>query len=402
MKANVASRNDLRALPRQWSLGIVAAGIAVLYFGSTVPTPLYPLYRSEWGISEFAVTGIYAIYVIGNLGVLFLFGRLSDQIGRRRSAIVALGANLVSSACFLIAAGAGWLLAARVLNGFAAGLGAGALTAWFAELEPDRARAASAAAAANLAGLAAGAVVAGALAEHAPWPLRTSWALHLALIATTIVLLHRVPDTVLEPARRLKDVSLRPRIGVPRGLRLAFAAPAATAFTAFALGGFYAALVPGMLGHALHVSNVLIVGGVVALFFAVAAIMAIASLNWRSRSAVVGALSLYLPALVLLVAAERERSMPLLILATVIAGAAMALGYRGSLQTVNELAPEERRAEVLSSYLIACYMGNSLPVIGVGLLALAISPAGAHAVFAAVLIALAVSALLVEWKLRKH
>ena len=220
----------------------------------------------------------------------------------------------------------------------------------------------------------------------------------LALIGTMIVLLRRVPDTVLEPTRRLEDLALRPRIGVPRSLWLAFAAPAATAFTAFALGGFYAALVPGLLGHALHVTNVFVVGAIVAAFFAVAALTAVASRNWHSRPAVFGALALYLPALLLLVASERARSMPLLLVATVIAGAAMALGYRGSLQRVNELAPEDQRAEVLSSYLIACYSGNSLPVIGVGLLALAWSAEAAHALFAAVLIVLALAALAVEWR----
>jgi len=44
----------------------------------------------------------------------------------------------------------------------------------------------------------------------------------------------------------------------------------------------------------------------------------------------------------------------------------IGLGYRGSLQVVNEIAPSRRRAELVSSYLFTCYASVSLPVIGIG------------------------------------
>ena len=55
---------------------IAVLGLAALYVGSTLPTPLYPLYRREFGFSELMVTAIYASYVIGNLTVLFALGHL--------------------------------------------------------------------------------------------------------------------------------------------------------------------------------------------------------------------------------------------------------------------------------------------------------------------------------------
>lgn len=80
------------------------------------------------------------------------------------------------------------------------------------------------------------------------------------------------------------------------------------------------------------------------------------------------ALALLWIGLGLLMLAEARHSMALLIAAAIVTGAAQAVGYRGSLQIINEIAPEEQRAEVLSSYLLVNYVGNSLPVIGVGLL----------------------------------
>lgn len=154
----------------QRPLWIAATAIGLLYVGSTLLTPLYPIYRREFHFSELVVTVIYAVYVVGNLAVLFLFGRLSDQVGRRPTTLIAIGITCFSTLLFLFAGSVVWLFPARVLNGFAAGLGAGALTAWIAELEPrgDRARAAMVASAANLGGLAFGALLAGVLAQFAP------------------------------------------------------------------------------------------------------------------------------------------------------------------------------------------------------------------------------------------
>jgi hypothetical protein len=86
--------------------------------------------------------------------------------------------------------------------------------------------------------------------------------------------------------------------------------------------------------------------------------------------------------------------MTFLVAATAPAGLAAALGYRGSLEVTNELAPDDQRSEVVSSYIIALYLGNSLPVIGIGALARLTSPLLAHIVFA-IAIALSAAAALV-------
>ena len=69
------------------AIGAVAAMIAVLFAGSTILTPLYVIYQQKWGFSPITLTLIYAVYVIGNIGALFFFGRISDQIGRRRASL---------------------------------------------------------------------------------------------------------------------------------------------------------------------------------------------------------------------------------------------------------------------------------------------------------------------------
>jgi len=166
------------------------------------------------------------------------------------------------------------------------------------------------------------------------------------------------------------------------------------AFAAFALGGFFSALVPGLITKELHISNVAVVGGVVTLFFTVAGVTAALSGKLTSWTAMFSGAVCVFPAVALLVCAEVFRSITLLIVAGVVGGAAMALSYRGSLQVVNEVSPQEKRAEVVSAYLLMCYLGNSLPVLGVGLLTTILEPQRAHEIFAAVVAALALAAIL--------
>jgi uncharacterized membrane protein YbhN (UPF0104 family) len=84
--------------------------------------------------------------------------------------------------------------------------------------------------------------------------------------------------------------------------------------------------------------------------------------------------------------------------ATLISGIAIGVGFRASLQIVNEIAPEAHRAEIVSSYLLVCYTANSLPVIGIALLSLTISAPAAHLAFALLLALLAVIACATGWK----
>ncbi len=215
------------------------------------------------------------------------------------------------------------------------------------------------------------------------------------MLAAVIAMLVRAPETIGKPIRSMRALSLKPRIGVPSGIRVQFIAPAAMAFIAFALGGFYAALAPGLLIRQLGESDVAVIGGIVALFFVSASVTVVATRSLANRPALFAASALVWAGLALLLAADALRSMALVVAASIVGGAAMALAYRSSLGIVNAIAPEDRRAELVSSYLLVCYSANALPVIGVGLITGAIGATNAHRALAAVLAALALVACVI-------
>lgn len=367
-----------------------------MFFGVTLPSPLYPLYEKAFGFGGVTLTLVYAVYVLGNLIALLFFGRLSDQIGRRAVMLPAAAIGIASTLAFWFADGTVWLFFGRALSGLATGLAAATLTAWIAELEPrgDRGAAAVVATAANFFGSAVSPVVSGALAVAVPQEaLRLPFAVYIVLLIASGIAVLWPRETVTDPVRTLTDISLRPRVGVPSQIRTAFVSPAVTAFALFALVGFYAALIPSLLAAGLHETSPLVAGAIVGELFFVSTIAIVATGSWSSRAAMLGGLALLFPSLALLVAAELTRSLPLLAGATAVAGVAAALGYRGSLELVNRIAPDDRRAELVASYQIAMYCGNSLPVIGVGLLSAGAGAVTAHAVFAGVIGVLAAGAL---------
>jgi hypothetical protein len=129
--------------------------------------------------------------------------------------------------------------------------------------------------------------------------------------------------------------------------------------------------------------------------FVVAALTTMLARNIKSRAAMLSAPTLFPPCLGLLVYADLSQSMLLLLAAAAAGGIAASLGYRRSLQVVNGIAPSDKRGEMVSSYFLFAFAGNSLPVIGVGLLSAKASPGAAQIVFAVVIAVLAAIGLMV-------
>src|SRR5947209_12476785 len=164
----------------RWRLGRPAAfaasayAFAVTMLGTTLPPPLYSLYRERFGFSELMITVIFATYAAGVIAALLLVGRLSDEIGRRPVLLPGLAFSALSAVAFLLAQGLAPLLIGRVLSGISAGIFTGTATAMLVDLAPpDRpGRGTLVATAANMLGLGCGPLLAGLLAQYASDPLR--------------------------------------------------------------------------------------------------------------------------------------------------------------------------------------------------------------------------------------
>jgi MFS family permease len=384
---------------RRFGFAAAAFALAVAMLGTTLPTPLYALYREQFGFSELMITVIFATYAAGVIASLVLFGRLSDQIGRRRVLLPGIGLSALSAVCFLTATGLPLLLAGRLLSGLSAGIFTGTATATLIDLAPtgQRGRATLVASMANMGALGSGPLLTGLLSQWAGSPLRLAFWVDLALLVPAAIGIWAMP----EPVASTRRAQLRPQaLRVPREMRSIFIEAALAGFAGFAVLGLVTAVTPDFLGQELGVTSRAIVGLVVFGLFAASLAGQVALEFIPERAAIpsgAGALIVGMGSLALSLAVS---SLTLLVLGVVIAGFGQGLSFRGGLTEVNEHSPAADRGAVASSFFVVMYVAISLPVIGVGVLAQAVGLRAAGLTFAALVAALSAGVLI--WVARTH
>ena len=390
--AHISATHPRRAeLQGTAALVVVASLLGVAFGLSTMVTPLYLLYQKQFGFSRITLTLIYAVYVVGNIAALLLFGRLSDSVGRRLTALGAIALLIVATFVFLFASGVASLYVARVLSGLGIGVASGTANAWLAEFVGGaRARAATIGTSSNFLGLGVAALASGLLAQYAPWPLHLPFVIYLVVLCAVAILVWYCQETVDSDAA---NVSVRPKLSLPRENSAQFVPPAITGFGLMALVGFYAALMPSILSHDLRIGNHAAAGALLFELAIVVAFVIVATQAVGSRLAMLWSLGLMIPAAAGVVLAQASASVWVMLVVTAVVGVSVGLGYRGSLQVVNRIAPPQERAAVVSSYFVCCFLGNALPVIGVGVLSTFTSMTIADIAFACMIAAFAAVAL---------
>ena len=378
-------------VPRGVGFALVAYSFVITMLGTTMPTPLYPIYQARYGFSGLVITVIFAVYAAGVIAGLLLFGSLSDQIGRRRVLLAGVLLSAASAVVFLLPGGLPTLLLGRVLSGLSAGVFTGNATAALLDLAPaaSRGRAGLVAAAMNMGGLGLGPVLAGFLAEYAPAPLALCFLVDLGLVAAAALGLWVVPEPVT-PAERPR---WRPqRVGVPAATRPTFSRAVIAGFAGFCVLGLFTAVSPSFVGKVLGVQNHAVTGLVVFSLLAASTIgQTLVGLTTERRALLAGCAVLAAGAGVIAVSLD-VRSLPVLVLGAVIAGLGQGASFRAGLTAVGNASPADRRAEVSSSFFVIVYVAISLPVVGVGAVQQALGLVAAGVGFAVVVAVLALIA----------
>jgi MFS family permease len=389
-----AARRHLVA-PRRVAFWLVAAAFSVTMIGTTLPTPLYVLYQQELGFGPEMITVVFAVYAVGVLAALLLFGRASDQLGRRRMLLAGLVCAALSAVVFLLAQGLPLLFVGRVLSGLAAGIFTGTATAALVDLagEGRGRRATLVAAAANMGGLGLGPLVAGLLAQFAPSPLHLPFLLYLGLVLLAFVAVWAMPETVAVSAHPRLRIS---RPDLPPQVRSVFVRAATAGFAGFVVLGTFTAVAPSFLLELLHEGNHALSGAVVFALFAASALGQIVLTRRLGRWALAAGCAALIAGTGLLAAGLATTSLALVITSAVIAGLGQGLTLSAGLEAVNSRAPADRRAGVASSFFIVLYTAISLPVIGEGIVAglVGLQPTGvAFSIGVAALAAVALAVL---------
>lgn len=341
---------------------------AVVMLGTTLPTPLYAIYADELGFGVTTTTVIFGVYALGVITALICFGRWSDVVGRRRLLIGGALLSAASAVVFLSADSVWQLLAGRVLSGLSAGIYAGAATTAIIELAPPawRHRAPAIATAANIGGLGLGPLIAGLLAQYAPAPLHTPFALDLVLLAVVFVGVWRLTETVeVRPGARL---SIQ-RLSVPSNMRGAFVRASIAAFAGFAVMGTFTGVVPSFVAEILDIHDHAVTGFLVFVLFASSALTQILVQRMPTEPALITGCAILIAGTCLSMLGLVAGSFAALLAGAVVCGVGQGMSFSKGLAAVVAASPPTRRAEVTSTYFVVAYVAISLPIIGQGVAA---------------------------------
>ncbi len=374
---------------------LLAVAFAIAMIGTTLPTPLYPIYQQAFGFGELLTTIVFATYAIGVVAALLLMGSWSDHLGRRPMLRAGLVLAAASAIVFVLADSTAWLFPGRVLSGLSAGIFTGTATAALVDVAPRgrKARAGLIAAGVNMGGLGLGPVLAGVLAQYAPGPLRLPYLVHLGLVVVAAIAV----ECVAEPVGRAHRPRLRPqRLAVPAEVRPVFVRAAIAGFAGFAVLGLFTAVSPAFLDSVLHNTNRAVVGALVLAVFAASTAGQVASARIGDRPALLAGCAGLIAGMLLVGSSLPTASLPLLVTGAIVAGLGQGMGFRAGLTSVTVAGPADRRGEIISTYFVVLYIGIAIPVIGEGAAASAFGlvPAGmAFAAGVAVLAAIALALL---------
>jgi MFS family permease len=115
------------------------------------------------------------------------------------------------------------------------------------------------------------------------------------------------------------------------------------------------------------VRNLALLGATVTLMLGAAAVAQITLQRLPPRAAIGAGAALLIGGLGSIVLALATGSAVCLVVSALLAGGGVGLAFMGGVALVNEVAPAERRGDVLSSCFAVGYVGLGLPVVGVGL-----------------------------------
>jgi predicted MFS family arabinose efflux permease len=345
---------------------VASAFLTLMAFG-TAPTPLWPIYQTRDHFGATTVTVAFAVLVVGAGASFRLLGHLSDRLGRRRIIVPALLVGILSAAVL-----AAWpvlpgLIVGRLLTGVAVGLMASTATAYLTDLyhvarpaEGGSPVPGLVATAANLGGLALGPLVAGALAQWAPAPVRTSYVVFGALMVVLLGLVLTSPETVDAEATELD----RPvRFALRPGFGAVFGAAAAVGFFAFALMGLFSSLGAIIVRGELGITSYFVAGLAPFTAFAASAVGQLVLARF-GQSVVLRIGTLLFPVgLALTAVSLYQPTLWLVLTAAGLAGAGAGLLIKSAVTQTVIAAEPASRAGVLAAFFVIAYVGMGLPSI---------------------------------------
>jgi MFS family permease len=350
-----------------------ACSLVAVFAASASPIPLYEMYRRTDGLSHADLSLTAVAYFVAVMAALLVFGRLSNNVGRRP---VALAALLITAAGTLVLThvhSVAPLIAGRVLQGIGCGLASSALAVFIVDSAPASPSwlASAVTTGSPMVGLTLGALGSGVLAEYGPAPRTLVYVIAAGVLAACTVLIIAARETVVRTPGAI--AGLRPQVRVPPAARALLPAAGATFVATWALGGFYQAFGPSVAADQLGTTNTLVAAVIFASLMAPSAIGAPLAGRTTPADAQRIGIVVFLGAVVAILLSLHAGAVVPFIVASAVAGAVQGTTFAASMRALLAHATAAERAGVLSAIYLISYGGAAIPGLIAGQLSRSLS-----------------------------
>lgn len=341
--------------------------LMVFTIGTSMVSPLLPLYKETFHLSQGSTTLIFAIYALAVLPTMLLFGQLSDQIGRKRVIWPAMILGITASALLGSSHSVVTLYLGRLAQGLGIGAFLGTCTAYVVDLADPKAKliAAVMAGVSFRLGFGVGPGLAGAMAQYLPYPLQLTFGVHILLMIIAMVVLAATPETIEH--RKFERISVD--MGIPKDHKLPFVLfVLPSAFILTVMDSTVLSLAPSFLNDIMGFRNLAIIGLVSFLVLAAGGFSQILAVYFQPKRSIMIGLVVGVTSFYLFFLAVQLHNVFFIVIASALIGASNGLILKGGVTMCSLLVPQEERGRLISTLYAVCYSGILVP-LGTGYLA---------------------------------
>ena len=349
-----------------WAFAGAALTFTGVYLAAGALMPMMVVYQERWDLPAARVTLAFAVFAVGFLAAVLTLGSLSDRMGRRPVLIGALLVQLASNVMFLLAPDIGWVIAARVVQGFATGAATTAFTAALVELAPPNRKAlgATIGSVSLTGGLGAGSLLAGLVIQVTTHANAVIFVALSVITVAGIAVIALSPETVTRVPGVLR--ALVPRVSVPQRARGEFAAALPVLAAIWMIAGLSGGLAPSLVRSVFFVNSGLLNGlsGFVAPAASALVGATIGRLNPR-RGMTIG-IHASVIGTVCIVVGVSAGSLATMIIGQAIAGAGFGAAFAAALRLIVPFAKEHERAGLAAAIFVVSYTAFGVPIVLAG------------------------------------
>ena len=346
-----------------------AGALVVLYFASGGPIPLYSVYQEELGMTHGQLSMISMYYLLGTVIPLMFLPRISDHLGRRPATVMILLVSICGCITFAYISNPEMLMAGRLIQGIASGLGSSTIAAYVVDLSSDLPRwvGPMITSSAPTLGLSVGCFVSGGVTNFTSVSSQTYFEMVAVVVVIFIVLVLFARETMHRKPGLIR--SLRPRFTLPPNSLRLFAASAMVFVGTWSLGGFAQSFSSTLVAEQFGIHDTFIAAAVYTSLLLPNVVGSFFAKRFDVRAAQKYGFGIFaVCAVMMLVSLTVFDSLAMYVIFSIVAAVCQGVAFTGSVTELLGRSSQAQRSGVFSLIYLTSYGGSAIPNLVVGLL----------------------------------